>query len=160
MNGACAKSWFNALPPPPPKKKPKNERERGFSMGWTVISFVQATDGGGRSSQAVVDVVVVPGPNVRPPTFSKELFEVSVSEASSIGTAIVNLRAFDPENEPVTYSLVAGNEQGHFSIGSESGTLTVNGVIDREELSRYMLVSWTGANAAGAQPHPDGYSLA
>ena len=112
--------------------------------------FRKATDGGGRSSQGSVEIIVVPGPNLRPPTFSKESYEVSVNEASPIGTSVTAMKAVDPENEAVAYSIVSGNEQGHFQIGTSTGLVTVAGNIDREQLSRYSLVSFiygvTGSN--------------
>ena len=52
---------------------------------------------------------------------------------------IVTLKAKDPENEEISYSIVAGNTFDHFKILKSNGTLLVNGLIDREELSRYTL---------------------
>jgi len=49
------------------------------------------------------------------------------------------MKAQDPENEQISYTIVAGNELDHFSIIKRNGTLLINGPIDREELSRYAL---------------------
>ena len=52
----------------------------------------QATDGGGRSSQGFVDVVVVAGPNTQPPYFTKQSYDLPVSEGIPIGTIITTIR--------------------------------------------------------------------
>jgi len=49
-------------------------------------------DGGGRSTLGTVQVVVVSGPNTHPPTFAKELFEISVSEAAGPGSLVYSFQ--------------------------------------------------------------------
>lgn len=46
----------------------------------------------------------------------------------------------DPENEPVTYSIVSGNDLRQFAINDKTGVLTVIRKLDREDLTRYQLV--------------------
>lgn len=50
-------------------------------------------------------------------------------------------QATDPENEPVTYSIVSGNDLRQFAINDKTGVLTVIRKLDREDLTRYQLVS-------------------
>jgi protocadherin-15 len=47
----------------------------------------------------------------------------------------------DPENDPVSYSIVSGNDLRQFAIGSRSGVITVIRKLDREDLTRYKLAS-------------------
>lgn len=56
-------------------------------------------------------------------------------------------QALDPEGDPAIYSLVGGNELGHFEIGESSGTLRIAKHLDRETLDLYTLVG--GAEEAG-----------
>lgn len=49
-------------------------------------------------------------------------------------------QASDPENEPVTYSIVSGNDLRQFAINDKTGVLTVIRKLDREDLTRYQLV--------------------
>lgn len=49
-------------------------------------------------------------------------------------------QATDPENEPVTYSIVSGNDLRQFAINDKTGVLTVIRKLDREDLTRYQLV--------------------
>lgn len=50
------------------------------------------------------------------------------------------LQAVDPENDPVTYSIVSGNDLRQFAIGDKTGVITVIRKLDREDLTRYQLV--------------------
>lgn len=50
------------------------------------------------------------------------------------------LQAVDPENDPVSYSIVSGNDLRQFAIGDKSGIITVIRKLDREDLTRYQLV--------------------
>lgn len=54
---------------------------------------------------------------------------------------MVTVSARDPEGETVTYSIISGNNQGHFSIGESTGVVRVMQDLDREETNRYSLVS-------------------
>ena len=67
--------------------------------------------------------------------FQKESF------TSRASTSVVTVGARDPEGETVTYSIISGNNQGHFSIGESTGVVRVMQELDREETNRYSLVS-------------------
>ena len=68
-------------------------------------------------------------------------FYLQVSEGSPRHTSVVTVSARDPEGETVTYSIISGNNQGHFSIGESTGVVRVMQELDREETNRYSLVS-------------------
>ncbi|KAK9736572.1 Cadherin domain [Popillia japonica] len=48
--------------------------------------------------------------------------------------------AIDPEDDPVTYFIVSGNDLRQFAIGSRSGIITVIRKLDREDLTKYRLI--------------------
>lgn len=100
---------------------------------------VQATDSGLLSSQTIVEVYVTPGPNIRPPKFIKPVYEVQVSEGVDINSTVINVRAEDPENETISYSIASGDDLRQFSI-HDSGIITVSRKLDREDLTRYQLI--------------------
>lgn len=52
---------------------------------------VQATDTGGKSSQTIVEVSVVPGPNTRSPVFQQNTYDVNVSEGASINSTVATI---------------------------------------------------------------------
>ncbi|XP_002037260.2 cadherin-99C [Drosophila sechellia] len=101
---------------------------------------VQATDIGGLSSQAIVEVSVTPGPNTKPPRFQKPIYEVQVSEGAEINSTVTVVHAEDPENDAVVYSIISGNDLRQFAVGQESGVIIVIRKLDRESLTRYQLI--------------------
>lgn len=101
---------------------------------------VQATDTGGKSSQTIVEVTVVPGPNTRSPVFQQNNYDVNVSEGASINSTVATILAVDPENDPVSYSISSGNDLKQFLIGDRSGVISVIRKLDREDLTRYQLL--------------------
>ncbi|XP_026810458.1 cadherin-99C isoform X2 [Rhopalosiphum maidis] len=101
---------------------------------------VQASDSGGLYTQSIVEVVVIAGPNTKSPVFSQSSYEVTVSEGSPINTTVIPLKAIDPENDPVTYTILSGNDLRQFTIGEKSGIVSVIRKLDREELTRYQLL--------------------
>lgn len=100
----------------------------------------QATDTGGKSSQTIVEVTVIPGPNTRSPIFSQPVYDLQVSEGASINSTVATIIAVDPEKDPVMYSILTGNDLRQFAIGYKSGIISVIRKLDREDLTRYQLV--------------------
>lgn len=101
---------------------------------------VQATDTGGKSSQTIVEVTVIPGPNTRSPVFQQAVYEVTVSEGAAINSTVATIQATDPENDPVSYSIISGNDLRQFAIDDKTGVITVIRKLDREDLTRYQLI--------------------
>ncbi|XP_073993428.1 cadherin 99C isoform X1 [Rhodnius prolixus] len=101
---------------------------------------VQATDSGGKSGQTIVEVNVVPGPNTRSPVFQQSAYEVTVSEGAAINSTVATIMATDPENEPVSYSIISGNDLRQFGINDKTGVISVIRKLDREDLTRYQLL--------------------
>ncbi|KAI5636358.1 cadherin domain-containing protein [Phthorimaea operculella] len=101
---------------------------------------VRATDAKGLSSQGIIELNVAPGPNTRPPVFSSRDYFAPVSEGAAINSTVTTVTAKDPENEPVTYSIVSGNDLRQFAVGSTTGIITVIRSLDREVLTRYQLM--------------------
>lgn len=100
---------------------------------------VQATDIGGLSSQTIIEVLVTPGPNLRPPKFTKPVYEVQISEGAEINSTVVVVHADDPENETISYSIASGDDLRQFNI-QDNGVVTVSRKLDREDLTRYQLI--------------------
>ncbi|XP_026318531.1 cadherin-99C isoform X3 [Hyposmocoma kahamanoa] len=101
---------------------------------------VRASDAKGLSSQGIVELSVSPGPNTRPPQFSSRDYFAPVSEGAAINSTVTTVTAKDPENEPVNYSIVSGNDLRQFAIGANTGIITVIRRLDREVLTRYQLM--------------------
>lgn len=100
---------------------------------------VQASDRGGLSSQTIIEVLVTPGPNLRPPKFTRPVYEVQISEGAEINSTVVVVHADDPENETISYSIASGDDLRQFNI-QDNGVVTVSRKLDREDLTRYQLI--------------------
>lgn len=111
-----------------------------MSAGEQYSITVQATDSGGLYSQAIVEVSVSPGPNTKPPRFERPVYEVQVSEGAEINSTVAVVKAIDPEDDPVRYSITSGNDLRQFAVGQESGVISVIRMLDREDLTRYQLI--------------------
>lgn len=100
---------------------------------------VVATDIGQLSAQTIVEVYVTPGPNIRPPKFSRSIYEVHMSEGAEINSTVVSVHADDPENETISYTIASGDDLRQFSI-HENGVISLSRKLDREDLTRYQLI--------------------
>ncbi|QQP35712.1 Uncharacterized protein FKW44_024004, partial [Caligus rogercresseyi] len=76
---------------------------------------IMAKDNGGLSSVAVVRVHIRPRPNLHDPMFDRFLYVADISEGATKFTSVVETRARDPEKSPLSYSIIGGNDLGHFN---------------------------------------------
>lgn len=67
------------------------ESVRKLNAGEQFSITVQATDKGGKYSQTIVEVNVIPGPNTRSPVFQQPVYEVQVSEGASINSTVATI---------------------------------------------------------------------
>ncbi|XP_042348803.1 protocadherin Fat 2 [Plectropomus leopardus] len=84
----------------------------------------KATDGGGRSCQADIRLMIQ-DMNDNPPSFSSSHYEVTVFDNTTVRTPVAVIYAKDPDtgiNSEVKYSLLAG-DGGYFSVEEFSGIL-------------------------------------
>ena len=109
------------------------ERTTSFTL------TVRAADGGGRSADAVVTVVVNPL-NEATPTFTPASSTQTVAEDAATG-ALVTITAADTDSGSdgaLTYSITAG-ASGVFSINPASGEVSLVAGLDRETTQQYTL---------------------
>ncbi|KAF7651331.1 hypothetical protein LDENG_00112250, partial [Lucifuga dentata] len=84
----------------------------------------KATDGGGRSCQADI-LLMIQDMNDNPPHFSSSHYEVTVFDNTTVRTPIAVIYAKDPDtgiNSEVKYSILVG-DGGYFSLEEFSGIL-------------------------------------
>ncbi|KAG7234873.1 hypothetical protein INR49_003683 [Caranx melampygus] len=94
------------------------EREIEYNL------VAKATDGGGRSCQADI-LLMIQDMNDNPPRFSSSHYEVTVFDNTTVRTPVAVIYAKDPDtgiNSEVMYSLVSG-DSGYFSLEEFSGVL-------------------------------------
>ncbi|XP_019311695.1 protocadherin-16 [Panthera pardus] len=88
---------------------------------------VTAVDGGGLKSMVYVKVFVS-DENDNPPQFYPREYAASLSAQSTPGTAVLRVRAHDPDQGPhgrLSYYILAGNNPPLFALDEHSGLLTV-----------------------------------
>ncbi|MCI4387975.1 hypothetical protein PGIGA_G00080170 [Pangasianodon gigas] len=105
-----------------------------------------ALDGGKPARSGTLDVTVnVIDVNDNTPTFSKELYKVSVPENIMLGTQIIKLNASDTDagmNGEIIYSLIShGKEKSSdiFQINPVTGEISLKGHLDREDTAAFEL---------------------
>lgn len=63
-----------------------------------------------------------------------------MSEGAAINATVATVQAIDPEHDPVTYSILTGNDLRQFAVSYNTGVISVIRKLDREDLTRYQLV--------------------
>ncbi|HRQ41732.1 MAG TPA: cadherin domain-containing protein [Chloroflexota bacterium] len=88
----------------------------------TTFTLLVRVSDGGLNSTAVITINVINDPN-EPPVINNQTF--SVPENSANGTAVGTVVATDPNDDPLTFGIIAGNTDGAFAINDTSGQITV-----------------------------------
>jgi len=83
--------------------------------------------------------------NEHNPMFAMDNYTASIAENLPIGTLVVisNFFATDEDRGAdgvISYSIISGNDLGHFSINITTGMVYTSAVLDRESISDYELV--------------------
>ena len=73
------------------------------------------------------------------PVFEETEYTFEISEDASVGDAVGTVSATHPDDDTIEYSIESGNTGNVFTIGINSGAITVNGVLDFETTFSYTL---------------------
>ncbi|XP_019645842.1 PREDICTED: protocadherin Fat 4-like [Branchiostoma belcheri] len=97
-----------------------------------------------RKSTTVPITVEVTSVNEGAPVFDNAPYAVSVSEATTIGTAVYTASATDPDSTAdsfgqITYSITSGDTLNLFEIDSNTGQIMAKATLDREAASSHTL---------------------
>ncbi|XP_023815249.1 protocadherin alpha-C2-like [Oryzias latipes] len=106
--------------------------------------ILTAVDGGVpvRSGTAII-VVRVQDTNDNPPRFDNQIYTINMTENTPIGTAVTRLNATDLDeglNAEIVYSFTlytSEKTQDVFALNSNTGDITVKGMIDYEDMKMY-----------------------
>ncbi|TSK67188.1 Protocadherin Fat 1 [Bagarius yarrelli] len=85
---------------------------------------------------AVLDV------NDNPPVFERRDYSATLGEDAAAGTAVLHVHAHSKDigtNADIYYNIRSGNAQGHFSIETHSGAISVSQPLDFETCKDYFL---------------------
>ncbi|XP_070558932.1 protocadherin Fat 4-like isoform X2 [Ptychodera flava] len=86
--------------------------------------------------------VVLSDVNDNAPTINPDFYDISVEEDTVVGTVVCSIMATDLDansNSELEFEIQSGNENGHFGIGSSSGTITVAQTLDVRLVDFYTL---------------------
>lgn len=73
------------------------------------------------------------------PTFQQSTYEFTVSDKTPLNTLVGKVTATDPENSPLTYSIVSGNVVNSFTINTSNGALNSAITFNHHTQSTYRL---------------------
>lgn len=87
------------------------------------------------------------------PVFSEETYALTVSEDAVAESRVGLVFAADPNGDPVSYSITAGNEDGAFAFKPDTSTIIVTKALDYETTPSYTLTveASDGTNTATAK---------
>ncbi|GAB0195983.1 cadherin-related family member 2 [Grus japonensis] len=126
--------------------KPNGDVVLNGSLDYAKNTFYQlkilAKDGGGmlhnvltfQQSSTYLTLIILDVPNLDP-RFLNEPYSGSVPENCPLGTTVLSITAMDRDtgvNDEISYSIT--NVSVPFAINAETGTITVSGTLDREQL--------------------------
>ncbi|XP_076345079.1 fat-like cadherin-related tumor suppressor homolog [Tachypleus tridentatus] len=112
-----------------------HERTTRYALNISVSDLGQPPQ-----TASLVIEVIVEDVNDNAPAFDKPFYDFTVLEDAPNGTILAKLRAFDVDsgsNGQLSFSLVSNSQD--FYIDRYSGTLFVQGTLDRERIKRYEL---------------------
>ena len=103
---------------------------------------VAAIDRGNLSTNATVTIDITDVNDNTPVFTNMAPVAINVSESAGIGTVVYQLVAMDGDiglNSLVKYSILEGNDDGHFMLNPDTGVLSVNSTLDFETQRLYNL---------------------
>ncbi|TNN81781.1 Protocadherin-15 [Liparis tanakae] len=101
--------------------------------------FVVAYDDGEpvKSNSSLVEITVLQPSRI--PIFTQEEYRFPVvSELAPIGTLVGTILAA-AVNQTIFYSIVSGNERGHFRVNNKTGVISTAKPLDYENVTSYIL---------------------
>ncbi|KAG8522372.1 LOW QUALITY PROTEIN: Protocadherin Fat 3, partial [Galemys pyrenaicus] len=112
---------------------------------------VLARDGGEPALATSVELPITVV-NKAMPVFDRPFYAAALDEDVGPGTPVLSLNASSPEGQGPVYVLLDGDPLGQFSVGFDTGVLTVAGALDYEATPAYRLTvrasdALTGARA-------------
>ncbi len=92
-------------------------------------------------------------PNCYTPVFAEEIYAFTLAEDAAAATPVGVVSATDPNQDALTYSIVAGNSGSVFTIGAQTGAIAVSEALYHETVAEYSLTveATDGANTTTVQ---------
>ncbi|NXU10381.1 PCD23 protein, partial [Pardalotus punctatus] len=81
--------------------------------------------------------------NDNPPVFSSPEYHIHVKESIPIGSHITEVSAKDCDagpNAEITYTIISGNDKGHFCLDGRTGSVNLTKTLDYEDTVKFTLI--------------------
>ena len=75
----------------------------------------------------------------RAPVFGASFYTLTISENAATGASAGAIPATDPDGDPVSHSIIVGNDAGKFTISTSTGAITLTGTVDPDAVAFYAL---------------------
>ncbi|CAL4061688.1 unnamed protein product, partial [Meganyctiphanes norvegica] len=115
---------------------------RELQAGKTFEFKIQATDNGSPSlsttTRVLLRVVDIPSNSSNPPMIDP-LLPVQIMESDLPGRVVTYIHATDDDDDSLWYYITDGDDEGQFSIGVDTGILSLSRPVDHETQSQYVL---------------------
>ena len=85
----------------------------------------------------------------RAPRFGASSYTFTIPESAGTSTSVGTVSATDPDDDTVSYSITAGNDDGKFAIATSTGAITLTGTVDPDLVAFYALTVAAGDGVAG-----------
>ena len=109
----------------------------------TYVLQVKVTDGGEPALSGFTTVTInVTDQNDNPPVFNVSSFQATIPENSDIASFVVKIQAEDADlgsNARISYFINSSNDMSAFAIDPDTGIISINKKLDRENISNYLL---------------------
>ena len=109
----------------------------------TYVLQVKVTDGGEPALSGFATVTInVTDQNDNPPVFNVSSFQATIPENSDIASFVVKIQAGDADlgsNARISYFINSSNDMSAFAIDPDTGIISINKKLDRENISNYLL---------------------
>uniref|UniRef100_A0A915BTY2 Cadherin domain-containing protein n=3 Tax=Parascaris TaxID=6254 RepID=A0A915BTY2_PARUN len=105
------------------------------------FSVIVSARNGQMSNYAILSISLL-DENDNPPKFLQSEYSVKLLASSPLGTIAATVQAFDPdvtENGVIVYTIIAGNDHGHFQISGASGEIRTVKPLSTSEYSETIL---------------------
>ncbi|XP_061440504.1 protocadherin-23 isoform X3 [Rhineura floridana] len=127
------------------------DRERSSSYQLLILASDQGTPS--LNSTATVSITVL-DINDNPPVFTSLEYHVNVRENFPVGSHITAVSANDCDagpNADITYSIISGNDKGHFHLDGKTGSLDLVRALDYEEMMKFSLTIQASDGGVGVK---------
>ncbi|XP_010293112.1 PREDICTED: protocadherin-23-like [Phaethon lepturus] len=116
------------------------DREMAASHRLVLLASDRGTPSLNSTATVLITVLDV---NDNPPVFSSPEYHIHVKESIPVGSHVTEVSAKDCDagtNAEITYSIISGNERGHFHLDGKTGSVDLMKTLDYEDTMKFTLI--------------------